>query len=36
MEVGLFFHLKTGYFLGIVLDFIWNVQEASVHIYNYI
>lgn len=37
MEVGLlffFFYLKTGYFWGIVLDTIWNVQEASVHVYN--
>lgn len=35
-KLGFFLYLKTGYFWGIVLDIIWNVQEASVHVYNYI
>lgn len=35
-KLGFFFYLKRGYFLGIVLDTILIVQEASVHVYNYI
>lgn len=31
-----FFYLKRGYFWGIVFDTILIVQEASVHVYNYI
>lgn len=34
-KLGFFFYLKRGYFLGIVLDTIWNVQEEYVHVYNY-